>query len=80
MLDFGRHTTIMVRLREVPRTAAFAWSPGAASPYIATGTKAGAVDVNFSNETCLELWDLAFDDPGRGGELNPSAKVSTEAG
>lgn len=70
----------MVRLREIPRTAAFAWSPGAAPPLIATGTKAGAVDNDFSNETCLEVWDLALDSRGPGNELRPSGKVATEAG
>ena len=70
----------MVRLREIPRTSAFAWSPGAVSPFIATGTKAGAVDVDFSNEKCLEVWDLALDDRGQGSELRPSGKVATEYG
>ncbi len=53
----------MVRLREIPRTAAFAWSPGAATPLIAAGTKAGAVAADFSNETTLEIWDLDLDNP-----------------
>lgn len=70
----------MVRLREIPRTAAFAWSPGAAPPLIATGTKAGAVDIDFSNETCLEVWDLALDGKGQSNELRPSCKVATDAG
>lgn len=70
----------MVRLREIPRTAAFAWSPGAAPPLIATGTKAGAVDIDFSNETCLELWDLALDGKGQATESRASGKVATEAG
>lgn len=70
----------MVRLREIPRTATFAWSPGAKSPLIATGTRAGAVDVNFSNETCLELWDLGLDRQDAGTELQPTAKVSTDSG
>ncbi|KAJ9290220.1 hypothetical protein DTO027B5_1380 [Paecilomyces variotii] len=70
----------MVRLREIPRTATFAWSPGAKSPLIATGTRAGAVDVNFSNETCLELWDLGLDREDAGTELQPTAKVSTDSG
>ncbi|ERF75723.1 Protein transport protein sec31 [Endocarpon pusillum Z07020] len=70
----------MVRLREIPRTAAFAWSPGAASPLVATGTKAGAVDIDFSNETCLELWDLGLDGKGQSSELKPSGKAATEAG
>lgn len=48
----------MVHLREIPRTAVFAWSPGTTSPFIATGTRAGAVDADFSSGSKLELWDL----------------------
>ena len=70
----------MVRLREIPRTAAFAWSPGAAAPWIATGTKSGAVDIDFSNETCLELWDLSLDDPKHEQELIPAVTVPTDSG
>ncbi|KAJ5105801.1 Protein transport protein (SEC31) [Penicillium alfredii] len=70
----------MVRLREIPRTATFAWSPGAASPLIATGTRAGAVDVDFSNKTCLELWDLGLDRPDASEELQPVAKIDTDSG
>ena len=70
----------MVRLREIPRTATFAWSPGAASPLVATGTRAGAVDANFSNETCLELWDLALDRGDAGGELQPAGRIDTDSG
>lgn len=70
----------MVRLREIPRTATFAWSPGAASSLIATGTRAGAVDADFSNETCLELWDLALSNQDAGAELQPVAKIDTDSG
>ncbi|KAF7523830.1 hypothetical protein PCG10_006358 [Penicillium crustosum] len=70
----------MVRLREIPRTATFAWSPGAASPLIATGTRAGAVDIDFSNKTCLELWDLGLDREDASEELQPLAKVDTDSG
>jgi hypothetical protein len=70
----------MVRLREIPRTATFAWSPGAASPLIATGTRAGAVDADFSNKTCLELWDLGLDREDASEELQPLAKIDTDAG
>ncbi|KAL4910026.1 hypothetical protein BDW74DRAFT_46940 [Aspergillus multicolor] len=70
----------MVRLREIPRTATFAWSPGAASPLIATGTRAGAVDADFSNETCLELWDLALSNQDASAELQPVAKIDTDSG
>lgn len=70
----------MVRLRDIPRTATFAWSPGAAPPLIATGTRAGAVDVDFSNETCLELWDLGLGRQDAGEELQPVGKISTDSG
>ncbi|RMD40703.1 hypothetical protein DV735_g4444, partial [Chaetothyriales sp. CBS 134920] len=70
----------MVRLREIPRTATFAWSPDANAPWIATGTKSGAVDVDFSNETCLELWDLALDSQDQSQELRPSVTLPTETG
>ncbi|KAF7570117.1 WD40 repeat protein [Pyrenophora tritici-repentis] len=69
----------MVRLREIPRTATFAWSPGSTQPLIATGTKAGAVDADFSNETQLELWELNLDDSEQGVELKPVAAVSVES-
>jgi protein transport protein SEC31 len=68
----------MVRLRELPRTAAFAWSPGAASPSIVTGTKAGAVDADFSSETVLELWDLDLDSQ-QGTELKPVASIGADS-
>lgn len=69
----------MVRLREIPRTAAFAWSPGAGKPVLVTGTRAGAVDADFSDESKLELWDLALDDHEQGLELQPVASITTDA-
>ncbi|KAF4983758.1 hypothetical protein FZEAL_910 [Fusarium zealandicum] len=69
----------MVRLREIARTAAFAWSPDAGKPILVTGTRAGAVDVDFSDESKLELWDLALDDQQQGLELQPVASISTDA-
>lgn len=69
----------MVGLRDVPRTATFAWSPGASSPFLATGTKSGAVDEGFSNDTQLELWDLDLDNARRGQELQPAASISTDS-
>lgn len=68
----------MVRLREIQRTAVFAWSPGDTQPWLATGNKSGAVDVDFSNETCLELWDLALDEGNQ--ELQSKVTVPTETG
>lgn len=69
----------MVRLREIPRTATFAWSPGPTQPLIATGTKAGAVDADFSNDTQLELWELKLDDSEQGVELKPVTTVNVES-
>jgi protein transport protein SEC31 len=69
----------MVRLREIPRTAAFAWSPGSGLPLVATGTIAGAVDADFSNETQLELWDLQLGNPDQILELAPSASIDTDS-
>ncbi|KAL2160036.1 hypothetical protein VTH06DRAFT_1691 [Thermothelomyces fergusii] len=68
----------MVRLREIPRTAAFAWSPDP-SPILVTGTRSGAVDADFSDETKLELWDLNLDAADQGLELQPVASISTES-
>lgn len=69
----------MVRLREVPRTAAFAWAPGPGKPLLVTGTRADAVDADFSDESKLELWDLALDDEGQGLELQPVASITTDS-
>ena len=69
----------MVGLLEIPRTAAFAWSSGSRSPLLATGTKAGAVDEGFSNETQLELWDLDLDNSQRGRESKPAASINTNS-
>lgn len=46
---------------------------------IATGTKAGAVDADFSNDTTLELWELKLDDAEQGVELKAVATVSVES-
>lgn len=70
---------IMVRLREIPRTATFAWSPGTSSPYLATGTRAGAVDVDFSNDTQLEIWDLGLNNAKQSHELQPVASIDTDS-
>ncbi|KAH6640761.1 hypothetical protein F5144DRAFT_561540 [Chaetomium tenue] len=68
----------MVRLREIPRTAAFAWSSGP-NPVLVTGTRSGAVDADFSDETKLELWELNLDAQDQGLELQPVASISTES-
>ncbi|KAL8296774.1 hypothetical protein RB597_006072 [Gaeumannomyces tritici] len=69
----------MVKLREIPRTAAFAWSQGTARPLLVTGTRAGAVDADFSDETKLELWDLKLEDEQQGLELQPIASISADS-
>lgn len=69
----------MVRVREIPRTAAFAWSTSITSPQIVTGTKAGAVDADFSNETALELWDLDFSNTTIGVELQPAGSLPVDS-
>lgn len=69
----------MVRVQEVPRTATFAWSPATASTFLATGTRAGAVDADFSNDTQLELWDLGLDGNNQGHEIQPVASIDTDS-
>lgn len=69
----------MVKLREIPRTAAFAWSPGSTKPLVVTGTRAGAVDADFSDETKLELWDLSLDSQEQGLELQPIASIVADS-
>ncbi|KAI1506318.1 hypothetical protein F5X99DRAFT_130673 [Biscogniauxia marginata] len=69
----------MVRLREIARTAAFAWSPGSSKPLIVTGTRAGAVDADFSDETKLEVWDLNLDNQEQGLELQPIASIAADS-
>lgn len=44
-----------------------------------TGTRAGAVDADFSDESKLELWDLSLDDQLQGLELQPLASITTES-
>ena len=68
----------MVGIREIPRTAAFAWSSSNAQTLVATGTRAGAVDADFSSETQLELWDLQLDQIGA-QEPRPIASIATDS-
>jgi protein transport protein SEC31 len=37
------------------------------------------VDADFSDESKLELWDLALDDQQQGLELQPLASITTES-
>ncbi|SMR42720.1 unnamed protein product [Zymoseptoria tritici ST99CH_1E4] len=70
----------MVRLREIQRTAVFTWSPGAGAPLVATGTRTGAVNDDFSDEVKLELWDLALEQLNHDTELKPAGSITTDAG
>ena len=69
----------MVGLREIPRTATFSWSPSTSTTLLATGTRAGAVDEGFSNDTQLELWDLKLDHGKQSQELQPVATIDTDS-
>lgn len=69
----------MVQLREIPRTAVFAWAPGTTLLSIVTGTRAGAVDADFSNETKLELWNLNLDAQSQEIQLQPTQTIAAES-
>jgi protein transport protein SEC31 len=69
----------MTSLREIPRTAIFAWSPVVSSPFLATGTRAGAIDADFSNVTQIELWDLDLTNEDRRQQLKPVARFETDS-
>ncbi|BEI98107.1 hypothetical protein CcaverHIS631_0304060 [Cutaneotrichosporon cavernicola] len=46
-----------MKLKDIARTATFAWDPSSASePLIVTGAVAGALDESFSNDSQLEIW------------------------
>lgn len=47
----------MVKIEEIDRTSTFAWNNDCL-PLLATGTVAGAVDLNFNSSSSLELWDI----------------------
>jgi len=46
---------------------------------LVTGTKAGAVDADFSNDTTLELWDLGLDSVKPLTDLKPAGSISTDS-
>lgn len=68
----------MVKLREIPRTATFAWSPTVPDMYLATGTVAGAIDADFSSTSKLDLWKLDLTDHSPAA-FNPQPVVSVDA-
>lgn len=46
---------------------------------VVTGTKAGAVDADFSDESKLEIWDLSLDNQDQGIELQPVVSITTDS-
>lgn len=53
-----------MKLKDISRTATFAWDPSSASaPLLVTGDAAGALDESFSNESHLEIWAPKLYDP-----------------
>lgn len=70
----------MVKLKAIPQTATFAWSPLPHDPLLVTGTVAGAIDADFSSTTQLELWDLSLiDRSSEGFQLKPKVSTNTDA-
>ncbi|QRV81661.1 transporter protein Sec31 [Ceratobasidium sp. AG-Ba] len=71
-----------MKLKEVVRTATFAWSP-LSEPALATGTVSGALDASFSNDAHLEIWRPDLQDGnvtlGNEGGLKASGIVTTSA-
>ncbi|KAH7100125.1 hypothetical protein BKA62DRAFT_640384 [Auriculariales sp. MPI-PUGE-AT-0066] len=73
-----------MKLKEIHRTATFAWAPTQSVPLLATGGVAGALDESFSNDSTLEIWAPNFADKnefdlGRDGQPKPIAHVKTTA-
>ncbi|GEQ72877.1 hypothetical protein JCM33374_g6565 [Metschnikowia sp. JCM 33374] len=53
-----------MKIEEINRTSTIAWSPDVI-PLLATGSVAGAVDLDFSSSSTLEIWDVFGSSPGR---------------
>ncbi len=70
----------MVGLRTLERTAVFAWSKGSGTPLLATGTKVGAVNDDFSSEIVLELWDLELQKQERDAEPKRLCSITVDSG
>lgn len=69
----------MSKLKEISRTATFAWSPGQHLPLIATGTVAGALDASFSNTTELEIFKLDLENKNAVNVSTSVGKVNSNA-
>ena len=73
-----------MKLKEIHRTATFAWSPLSTVPLIASGTVSGALDESFSNDSLLEIWEPDFFnkneyDLGGDSYAGPKASVTTNS-
>ncbi|EJD05585.1 WD40 repeat-like protein [Fomitiporia mediterranea MF3/22] len=71
-----------MKLKEIHRTATFAWSPLPEVPLLVSGTVAGALDESFSNDSQLEIWAPDFMDKeeydlGGIAQNGPKAFIST---
>ncbi|KAL1918417.1 uncharacterized protein VTP21DRAFT_3077 [Calcarisporiella thermophila] len=67
-----------MKLKEINRTATFAWCPAQHLPYIATGTVAGALDASFSNTAELEIFRLDLQRQNSEG-LSPIGSIPANA-
>jgi len=66
----------------LPQTATFSWSPSSypsSEPLLATGTVAGALDENFSNEAQVQIWRPDYAGGRRGGNPTRLASLNTSA-
>lgn len=77
-----------MKLKDISRTATFAWDPSsAAAPLLVTGDAAGALDESFSNESHLEIWAPKLYDPdnaqgyalGGKDQPGPTGKVTVSS-
>lgn len=59
-------------IRQLKRSSAVAWSPGAHNPYLAAGTVAGAFDLSMNPATELEIYDMNFDELSSGNTIKMS--------
>lgn len=84
----AHHLDFTMKLKEIQRTATFAWGTSASSlPLIATGTVSGALDETFSNVGHLEIWAPEFFDAdhqeglelGGEGQSGPKGAISTNS-
>lgn len=70
-----------MKLKEIQRTATFAWSPRPDVPLLVSGSAAGAIDPEYSSSTRLELWHLDLTDRSSAAHMlsQPTAFLDTES-